>query len=349
MLRKFVTFFAFFIFFVNIVNSEVLSETVATVNLIRPEMITSVQVDKEIENYNRQLVNNGLPRQKISRKQMLDNMIASILILQAAERDGITASDQAVQKVLDSQKKSVEKQLHRKLSMNQFKEIVTKQTGMSWADYVKNLKEQIIKQTYVTKVKKDLFTSIKPPTEEEIENSYQENITKFVSPEYIRVSMIYMSTLNKNSAQKAELKKKMEEAYKLLKNGKISFDDAVLKYSTDENSKYRGGDIGYIRRDDKNARAKLGDKFFNKLFSLKVNEISGVLESNTGYHIVKVTEKRAAKVLGLNDPIAPGSRMTVHDFIKNGIFQEREQAALQKAIKEVVEELKKEAEITIFD
>lgn len=328
--------------------SDVLSETVATVNLVKPEMITSTQVQQEIDAYNRQLAMNGLPQQKISKKDMLENMISSILLLQAAERDGVKVSGADLQKVIDAQMKSVEAQVRRKITLDQFKGIVQKQTDMSWDEYLKNLKEQIIKQTYVTQKKKNIFTSIKPPTEKEIERRYQDNATKFVSPEYIRASMIFISTLNKNSQEKTALKQKIDEVYKKLKNGEISFDDAVLNYSTDETVKYKGGDIGYIRRDDKNLRASLGDSFFNKLFELKVNEISPVLSSNTGYHIVKITEKRAPKVLALNDSVNPGNSLTVHDFLKTGIYQEREQEALKRALAEVIKELKSEAEITIF-
>ncbi len=328
--------------------ADVLSETVATVNLIKPQMITSRQVQNEINAYNEQLKKSGLPPQKITKKQMLDNMISSILILQAAERDGITVSGAEMQRVIDTQMKSVENQLHRKLSLDQFKKIVENQTGTSWDQYVKNLKEQMIKQTYITKKKAKLFKEIKEPTEQDIENKYQDNITKLVSPEYIRLSMIYISTVNKSASEKAAIKKRLEEVYKKIKNGVLSFNDAVLKYSSDDAVKYRDGDIGYIRRDDRNTRARLGDTFFNEIFNLKVNDISDVLESNTGYQIVKVTEKMAPKVLGLNDPVAPGKTMTVHDYLKAGIFQERQQKALQEALKEVVSELKKEAEITIF-
>ena len=337
-----------FLTLITTLYADVLSETVATVNLIKPEMITSTQVQYEIDAYNKQLAMNGLPQQKISKKEMLENIISSKLLLQAAERDGVNVSGADIQKVIEAQMKSVEAQVRRKITLEQFKGIVQKQTEMSWDEYLKNLKEQIIKQTYVTQKKKNIFTSVKPPTEKEIERRYQDNATKFVSPEYVRASMVFISTLNKNNQEKKALKAKIDEVYSKLKNGKISFDDAVLKYSTDEKAKYRGGDIGYIRRDDKNLRASLGDNFFNKLFDLKVNEISPVLSSNTGYHIVKVTEKRAPKVLALNDPVNPGNSLTVHDFLKTGIYQEREQAALKKALAEVIKELKNEAEITIF-
>ena len=341
-------FVLLFLTVITTLYADVLSETVATVNLIKPEMITSTQVQQEIDAYNKQLAINGLPQQKISKKDMLENIISSKLLLQAAERDGVNVSGADIQKVIEAQMKSVEAQVRRKITLEQFKGIVQKQTDMSWDEYLKNLKEQIIKQTYVTQKKKNIFTSVKPPTEKEIERRYQDNATKFVSPEYVRASMVFISTLNKNNQEKTAAKAKIDEAYRKLKNGEISFDDAVLKYSTDEKAKYRGGDIGYIRRDDKNLRASLGDNFFNKLFDLKVNEISPVLSSNTGYHIVKVTEKRAPKVLALNDPVNPGNSLTVHDFLKTGIFQEREQAALKKALAEVIKELKNEAEITIF-
>ncbi len=330
------------------VTADVLGETVATVNLIKPEMITSQEVQNEINAYNQQLKKNGLPQRKISKKQMLNNLISSILILQGAERDGVKVTKEEIQKVINTQMKSVEKQLGRALTVNQFKEIVQKQTGTTWETYLKNLKDQMLKQMYISRKKSALFKAVKEPTEAEIENKYQDNVTKLVSPEYIRVSMIYMSTLNKTASEKAAIKKKMTAIYQKLKNGVITFDDAVSKYSSDNALKYRGGDIGYIRRDDRNTRARLGNTFFNDLFNLKVNEISGVLESNTGYHIVRITEKRAPRVLGLNDPIAPGKTITVHDYLKTGIFQERQQAALQKALKEVVAELKKQADINIF-
>ena len=328
--------------------ADVLSETAATVNLVKPEMITTQQVQNEINAYNQQLVKNGLPQQKITKKQMLNNMISSVLLLQAAQRDGITVSNAEMQKVVDNQMKSVENQLHQKLTPDQFKKIVERKTGEPWDAYKKSLKEQMIKQTYITRKKSALFKAVKEPTEAEIENKYQDNITKFASPEYIRVSMVFVSTVNKSASEKALLKKKIEEAYKKLKNGALSFDDAVLNYATDDAIKYRGGDVGYIRRDDRNTRARFGDSFFNALFTLKVNEISDVLTSNLGYALVKITEKRAPKVLSFTDPIAPGKTLTVHDYLKAGIYQERQQKALEKALQEVVAELKKEAEITIF-
>ncbi len=328
--------------------ADILSEPLASVNLIRPEMITSLEVDQKIENYNKQLAASGRPRQDIKRSDMLDSLISSVLIAQAAEKSGMTVSEQDLNRVIQSQKQSAEGQLHQKITDAQFKQLIIKQTGSSWEDYISSIKEQLLQQIYITKTKKSMFESIKVPGEDEIQNKYDENIQRFFNPEYIRVSMIFIPNLNKDAQKGAEAKKRLEEAYLELKNGSISFDDAVLKYSEEESIKYRGGDIGYVGRDNRNLKLQLGEEFFNNMFKMPVNKISKVLVSNSGYHILKITEKLEPKLLKLDDPIAPGNKLTVREYIKDGLLQEKQQEVLAKALKEINEELRKQAEITYF-
>ena len=84
------------------------------------------------------------------------------------------------------------------------------------------------------------------------------------------------------------------------------------------------------------------------MFQLSKNEISGVLESNSGFHILKITEKLEAKLLTLDDKITPDSTMLVKDYIKNGILQEKQQLALEISLKEINLELRQQAEIIFF-
>ncbi len=328
--------------------ADVLSEPLASVNLIRPEMITSLEVDQKIENFNKQLVASGRPQQSIKRSDMLDSLISSVLIAQAAEKSGLTVSDQDLNRVLQAQKQSAEGQLHQQITDAQFKQLIITQTGSTWEAYLSGIKEQLLQQSYITKTKKSLFDAIKVPGEDEIENKYNENIQHFFNPEYIRVSMIFIPNLNKDPVKGAEAKKTLEKAYLELKNGSINFDDAVLKYSKEESIKYRGGDIGYVGRDNRNLKLQLGEVFFNNMFKLPVNEISKVLVSNSGYHILKITERLDPKLLKLDDPIAPGSKLSVKDYIKDGLLQEKQQEVLAQALKEINTELRQQAEIIYF-
>jgi len=341
--------FLFIIFFLAFnIYADILSEPLASVNLIRPELINSFEVDQKIELYKRQLVNSGMSAPNISRKEMLDSMISSILIAQAAERSGISVSDIDINRVIQAQKKSAEAQIRQKITDEQFKQLIISQTGSSWEDYISGIKEQLLQQSYITQNKKSLFENIAIPDITEITNKYNENMQFFFNPEYVRVSMIFIPVLNKNTETINKAKIKLEKAYLELKNGSIGFDDAVLKYSEEESIKYRGGDIGYVGRDNKKLKLQLGENFFTKLFQLDLNEISEVMESNSGYHIVKITEKLEPRLLTLNDRITPDNPLLVKDYIKDGIYQENQQKALSMALQEINSELREEAEIIYF-
>ncbi len=315
--------------------ADILSEPLASVNLIRPEMITSLEVDQKIELYNRQLRSSGMPAQNISRKEMLDSIISSILIAQAAERSGLTVSDIDLNRVIQSQKQSAEGQLRQKITDEQFKQLIINQTSSTWDEYLSEIKDQLLQQSFITQNKKNIFENIKVPGNEEIEIKYNENLQFFFNPEYVRVSMVFIPVLNKNVEKGKIANNKLEQAYLELKNGSIGFDNAVLIYSEEESIKYRGGDIGYVGRDNQNLKLQLGDDFFNKLFQLPLNDISKVLESNSGYHIVKITEKLDPKLLTLEDKITPDNPLLVKDYIKDGILQENQQKALSIALHEI--------------
>jgi peptidyl-prolyl cis-trans isomerase SurA len=330
------------------VYSDVISEPMVSVNLIRPQMITSLEVDQKIALYNKQLMSSGLSQQNISRTDMLDSMISSILISQAAEKAGIKVSDIDINRVLQAQKQSAQAQLQQNINDEQFKQLIIRQTGSPWEEYISDINEQLIQQSYITQTKKHLFENITIPAEQEILNKYNENIQAFFNPEYIRVSMIFIPVLNKNVEKSTIAKTTLGTAYLELKNGSISFDDAVLKYSEEESIKYRGGDIGFVGRDNRNLKLQLGEGFFNEMFKLPVNTISKVLESNSGYHILKITKKMLPKLLTLTDQVKPDNPLIVRDYIKDGILQERQQEALALALREINSELRTQAEIIYF-
>lgn len=343
--------FLFILLFTHIFTAsfaDILSEPLVSVNLIRPEMITAQEVDEKIDIYNKQLISKGMPQQNIKRSDMLDSMISSILIAQAAEKSGIRVSDLDIDRVIKAQKQSAEAQLRQRISDQQFQQLIINQTSATWEAYIAGISEQLLQQSYITQEKKAIFENITIPSDKEIEIRYKENMQLFFNPEYVRVSMIFIPILNKNAEASETARKKLEKVYTELRNGSINFDDAVLKYSEEESIKYRGGDIGYVGRDNRNLKLQLGEIFFNKMFQLDKNEISGVLESNSGYHILKITEKLEAKLLSPGDKITPDNTLLVRDYIKNGILQEKQQQALERALGEINLELRQQAEIIFF-
>ena len=194
--------FLFILLLTHIVTAsfaDILGEPLVSVNLIRPEMITAQEVDEKIDLYNKQLISKGMPQQNIKRSDMLDSMISSILIAQAAEKSGIRVSDLDIDRVIKAQKQSAEAQLRQRISDQQFQQLIINQTSATWEAYIAGISEQLLQQSYITQQKKAIFENITIPSDEEIEIRYKENMQLFFNPEYVRVSMIFIPILNKNA------------------------------------------------------------------------------------------------------------------------------------------------------
>jgi N utilization substance protein B len=114
-------------------------------------------------------------------------------------------------------------------------------------------------------------------------------------------------------------------------------------------SRYNGGDFGFLARNDQRAIAILGKPFFDAVFALSVNSVKGVIESNIGYHIVKVTAHYDPKLLKIDDPIDPASEVTVREYIRNGLLQQNQEKAFIRAVEEISKELYAQGNVVIFE
>ena len=114
---------------------------------------------------------------------------------------------------------------------------------------------------------------------------YDENKEDFNAPEQVKASHILVKVdATATPEQKAAAKTKIDG---LLKQVKAGEDFAALaKANSDCPSKERGGDLGFF---DKSSMVK---EFADAAFAMKVGEISNVVETQFGYHIIKVTDRK---------------------------------------------------------
>jgi peptidyl-prolyl cis-trans isomerase SurA len=82
---------------------------------------------------------------------------------------------------------------------------------------------------------------------------------------------------------------------------------------------------------------------------MKVNETSGVLQSSIGLHIIKITEKLPFRLLTLDDSIPPQNTSTVRQEISAQLVLRKQAEIYQKVLMDLLSELKKKAEIKIFE
>ena len=184
-------------------------------------------------------------------------------------------------------------------------------------------------------VKLVLERELKPDvTDEEVRKYYEEHPSNFEQPEMVRASHILLSTRDTASgselpeAQKQVKRKLMED---LLKRARAGEDFAKLarEHSEDPGSKERGGEYTF-------PRGKMVPAFESAAFSLETNQISDIVSTQFGYHIIKLHEKIPAKKLEL---------AKVADDLKDQLKQRE----IQEQLKEYVPKLMRESNVEILD
>lgn len=129
-----------------------------------------------------------------------------------------------------------------------------------------------------------LMSSIKVD-DEEVKKFYNENASKFQGNEQRRASHILIGFgASATPAQKQAAKEKAEALLAAVKKNPKSFEELATKNSQDPGSASKGGDLGSF------GRGAMVKPFEDAVFSMKVNQISDLVESEFGYHIIKLTE-----------------------------------------------------------
>lgn len=328
--------------------AQVIDRPAATVNLSKPEYISMSQLDQRVQQLNSIRQQNGLPIPPNEKKQVLDSMINGILVKQAAEKAGLSVTQSEIDDAINKQKAAVEQQTGP-MDTQQFHTVIEQQTGLTWKVYEDQLKTQLLEQKYILQIKGNQINNVPAPTAQQIEDKYNQIASRLTNPEIVRFSQIFFDTRNLTQAQKEKAKELADKVYRDYLNGKATFNQLVQQYTNDQQARYNGGDFGYLARDDQRAQAILGQKFMNEVFSMKVGQVKGVLESKIGYHIVKVTEHYPPKLLTLNDHISPANPMTVREYIKQGLEQQEKSQAFNQAVQQVLANLKQQADIKIYD
>jgi len=322
--------------------------TVARVRLTKTEVITRKQLEAQIEKFQNA---SQAPLQADDKRQLLDNMVDTRLLLQAAERDNIRVAQAEIDAMVSLFKQQVALQsgLNPNMTDADFERILKNEDPkLTWDKFIEQIAEQIKVRNYIQKDQYDLFQAVGTPTEEEIQDFYESNKTAFVSPEMVRFKQIVVRTQGLDEAEAAKARETAEKIFMELESG-ASFDKYQEVFL--EGSKTLIGGIVFDtwRRDDPRKPVEYGKGFFDTVFKLKEGSRSGVLKSNYGYHVVEVIEKFPFAVLGLDDKIPPQRAVNVREYISDGLLQSKNNEVFQQATQESVSKLKREAEIKIYE
>jgi peptidyl-prolyl cis-trans isomerase D len=137
----------------------------------------------------------------------------------------------------------------------------------------------------------EIASKLKVPRED-VERAYNTKLGTYTTPEQIRASHILLTTEGKDDAAVRA------EAEKVLKEAKSGADFAALakKYSKDESNAQQGGDLDFF------GRGRMVPEFEQVAFAMKPGDISDLVKTEFGYHIIKLTDRRQAIVRPVTDP-----------------------------------------------
>ena len=126
------------------------------------------------------------------------------------------------------------------------------------------------------------------PTDAELRRLYDADRDRFRTPERVKARHILLMTSGKPPEEDAKMKAKAEDLLKQIKAG-ADFAALAEKNSEDKGSAAKGGDLGWI------VRGQTVKPFEDTAFSLKPKEVSGVVKTEYGYHIIQVLEHEQAQ------------------------------------------------------
>ena len=330
--------------------SQSIAKTVATVRLHEPQIISSPQFTAFASVVARLGGSDTVAPEDCRR--VLDTLVDQYLAEQEAVERRLTLTEAEIDQQMVEQRRQIEQQLglDRQLTDDQWRALIQEDTRLTLEEYRERFAAGLVTQRLVAQMRPDWLQEVPSPSEEDLQAFYNANIQQFVQHDMVLVLHIFFETRGLDDAGLKQARERAEEALQELRDGE-SFEDLVVKYSDDPSSRYRGGELGnrYLRRDDARVLETLGAGFLQTTFAMQAGEASQLVESQVGFHILKIDDRIAARLLTLDDPVTPRSPQTVRGQIAALLAADRQGKAYQQAVQEVVAELREQSDIEIFE
>jgi peptidyl-prolyl cis-trans isomerase C len=298
-------------------EKQVLPEKIATVN---GTVITRQAFDREMNMIQQRQARSGQPLERSIllkwQDKILEGMIEKELLYQESQKAGLKVEPGLVDNQLND--------IRKRFPDNKAYEKALTDMSLSEADLRSRIeKEQTIREW----IEKSLLGKI-TISEEETKAYYDEHPEKFIQPESLRARHILIKVDPKGGeTAKAEARKKIEEIQKKLKEGG-DFEGLAKEFSEDS-SRDRGGDLGYF------TKGRMVKPFDEAAFSLKVGEVSPIVETIYGYHLILVLDRK------------PEGKMS-YEEAKERIQQVLKNEKVRAQLRTHIDDLKTKADVQRF-
>ncbi|MFP4020678.1 MAG: peptidyl-prolyl cis-trans isomerase [Halanaerobium sp.] len=245
----------------------------------------------------------------------LEQLITNELLVQEAKNRGLEVSDKEMNKIFDQQVNALKQQ--NNLNDEQLEEAIQQQGFESMKQYKDMFFENNMNGFLVNKLREEVVNEVNI-SDQEAKEYYDNNQEQYETSEQKRVSHILFDDQEKAENVLAEI------------NDGADFAEMAKEHSTGPTAE-KGGDLGFITADEQG----LDRTFRDAAMELKVDEVTDEpVETQFGFHIIKVTEAREAGVRDFEE---------VESQIKSQLRSEKQSQSFQ----EFAEDLREDAEIDV--
>ena len=288
--------------------------------LVNGQAILRSTFDDEVKKMEAQSAQQGRPlsadQVAAMKKDTLERLINIELLWQESQKQKISINENDVAEEIGKLKQ-------RFPDEKAFTEAITNM-GMTEAE----LKERIEKSMAIQGLIDQAVTQKIIVSDQEIKDFYDKNPSYFKEEAQVRASHILIKVEDKaTDAEKAQARKKIKEIQEKLKQGE-GFEKLAKENSQCPSGK-NGGDLDFF------GRGRMVEAFENAAFALKKGEISDIVETPFGYHLIKVTDTKDARTVDLKE-----AREKIAGYLK--------QQKTEKDVNTYIEKLHSESKIENF-
>ena len=220
------------------------------------------------------------------RRQVLDNMVSTLLFVQAAKRDSVEVPDDEVQRYVDGEIAQRQRAMGGEAAFNR----ALAQQRLTLQEYRNILARDIRRELIVQRYIGTLQRKRRPPpvTEDEVRAFFDAQKANFGRrPATLTFEQVVIAPRPSDSARAVARERALEILDELRRGG--DFEALARRHSDDVGTRDRGGNLGWFRRGD------MVPQFDSAAFALPPGQLSGVVESSYGFHIIRVDKVRGAE------------------------------------------------------
>ena len=252
---------------------EPLDKIVAVVN---DDVITSTELDNRLHAIKDQLKNQSspLPPDPILKKQVLDRMILASLQLQLADQNGIRVDDDTLNRTIERIAGG------NKLSLPEFRSVLENE-GYDFATFREDIRREIL----ISRVQQRQVSDRIMVTEQEIDNFLATQRAQGNNGAEYHLAHILIAVPDASSSERIQAAhQRADDILKKLRAG-ANFQETAIA-SSDGQQALQGGDLGWRKA------AELPTLFVDLVMHMKTGDVSNLIRSPSGFHIIKLLEQR---------------------------------------------------------